>query len=288
MPNNGKDPEKTNPRYHIRGNGVRMFKPALTEAALQEAVYSISGCKAVSPGGVVPSKAGEPGEIVFKVQGANVITHLRIKASFVRKTAADVTSVSISTTNGLTWKEVWKGEGVGDVPLDLALGQEVNGAYDVLVKVSLMGKANAADACLKEIEFETTTMLNSKTQPQLLLGKNTIYVGAGEQTESIVVWPDLQGENYKPYVVEQKNIATKAKHPGYQGVMYAAQAKEDAYVVFKVEAPTDITRINYGGRLYNRAPEISHRPAALLRRRHDVAEELFARPDHAALGRDPL
>jgi hypothetical protein len=255
MPNNGKDPEKTNSRYHIRGNGIRTFKPALTEAALQEAAYSISGCKAISPSGVVPSQAGAPGEIVFKVQGANVITHLRIKAGFVRKTAGDTVSVSSSTTNGLTWNGVWKGEGVGDVPMDLALGQEVNGAYDVLMKVSLAGKANPADACLKEIEFETTTMLNGKTQPQLLLGKNTIYVGAGEQTESIVVWPDLQGENYKPYVVEQKNIVSKAKHPGYQGVMYAAQAKEEAYVVFKADAPTDITRVSYGGRLYNRAPK---------------------------------
>jgi hypothetical protein len=255
VPNNGKDPEKANTRYHIRGNGVRVFKPALTEAALQEAAYRISGCKAGSPSGVVPSQAGAPGEIVFKVQGANVITHLRIKAGFVRKTAGDAVSVSISTTHGLTWNEAWKGEGIGDLPLDLAVGQEVNGACDVLVKVSLVGKANPADACLKEIEFETTTMLNRKTQPQLLLGKNTIYVGTGEQTESIVVWPDLQGENYKPYVVEQKNIVSKAKHPGYQGVMYAAQAKEDGYVVFKVDAPTDITRITYGGRLYNRAPK---------------------------------
>jgi len=255
VPNNGKDPEKVNPRYRIRGNGVRVFKPVLTEAALPEAVYSISGCRAVNPSGVAPSKAGEPGEIVFKVQGANVITHLRMKAGFVRKTAADAVSVSTSMTNGLTWRQVWEGEGVGDVPLDLAVGQEVNGAYDTLVKVSLTAKANAADACLKEIEFDTTTMLNSKTQPQLLLGKNTIYVGAGESTESIVVWPDLQGESYKPYVVEQKNIASKANHPGYQGVMYAAKAKEDAYVVFKVDAPTDITRITYGGRLYNRAPK---------------------------------
>ncbi len=255
VPNKDKDPEKTNPRYHIRGNGVRVFKPALTEAALPEAAYSISGCKAVSPSTIVPSQAGVPGEIVFKVQGANVITHLRIKAAFVRRTASDAVSVSISTTNGLAWNDVWKGEGVGEVPFDLTLGQEVNGAYDVLVKASLMGKASPADACLKEIEFETTTMLNSKTQPQLLLGKNTIYVGTGEQTESIVVWPDLQGENYKPYVVEQKDIVSKAKHPGFQGVMYAAKAKEDACVVFKVDAPTDITRINYGGRLYNRAPK---------------------------------
>ena len=31
VPNNDADPEKPNPRYHIRGNGVRVFKPELTE-----------------------------------------------------------------------------------------------------------------------------------------------------------------------------------------------------------------------------------------------------------------
>jgi len=144
---------------------------------------------------------------------------------------------------------------VGNVPLDLPLGGEVNGQYDVLVKVSLAGKSDPADACLRAIEFETTTALNSKTQPKLLLGSNIVYVGAGGQTQSIVLWPDLQGEEYKPYVVEQRNMTSKAEHPGYQGVMHAVNAKEDAYVVFKVDAPTDITRIEYGGRFYNRAPK---------------------------------
>src|SRR5205085_4753971 len=88
-----------------------------------------------------------------------------------------------------------------------------------------------------------------------MLGKNTVYVRAGEQTESIVVLRDLQGTNYKAYAVEEKNIATKAKHPGYMGVMSSANAKEEAHVVFRVDAPRDITRLNYGGRLYNRAPK---------------------------------
>ena len=255
VPNNDADPEKPNPRYCIRGNGIRVFRPALTGESLAEAAYSISGCKAILPSGVTPSKSGEPGEIIFKVEGANVITHLRIKANFSRKTVADEARVSISTTNGLTWNKAWRAEEVGDVPLDLVRSREVNGSYEVLVKVSLMGKLNPADVCLRAIEFETTTMLNSKTQPRLLLGRNTVYVGTGDQTESIVIWPDLQGENYKPYVVEQKNMTSKTEHPGYQGVMHAVKANEDAYVVFRVDAPTDITRIEYGGRFYNRAPK---------------------------------
>jgi len=255
VPNNGDDPEKPNTRYRIRGNGVRSFQPSLTEDSLLGAAHTISNCKVLAPAGVVPGKAGEIGEIIFKVEGANVITNMMIKAVVQRKTSSDVTSISISTTNGLTWNEVWKNEGVGDIPVNLALGKEVNGAYEVLVKVSLMGRDNPADACLEHIEFETKTMLNSSTQPRLLLGKNTVYVGRGDQTESIVIWPDLQGESYKPYIVEEKNIHSEPKHIGYQGVMHAVKANEDAYVVFKVEVPADIAQINYGGRFYNRAPK---------------------------------
>ena len=226
VPNRGKDPESVNPRYRIRGNGIRTWKPTLP------------------PGGITGADA------VFKVEGANVITALAIKAAFERKAEADLAALAVSTTNGLTWQEVWKADKTGDVPLDTKLIEPLNGAYEVLVKATLKGQAT-----LKSIEFATTTMLNSKTQPKLLLGKNTVYVGLGEQTESIVLWPDLQGDAYKPYVVEEQNVTTKAKHPGYMGVMHAAKPNEEAYAVFRIDAPTDITRVTYGGRFYNRAPK---------------------------------
>ena len=36
---------------------------------------------------------------------------------------------------------------------------------------------------------------------------------------------------------------------------HAIQPKEEAYVVFRIDAPREITRVQYGGRLYNRAPK---------------------------------
>jgi hypothetical protein len=225
VPNsNGKDPEAANTRYHLRGNGVWKWKPTL---------------------------AANSGEQVFKIDGANVITALKVHAKLIAKKVglADLVppTISVSTANGLSWCEVWRGDANGEQTIDQQLVKEVNGAYEVLVKFS--------GAELHDLDFETTTMLNSKTQPKLLLGKNTIYVGAGEQTESIVVWPDLQGTNYKAHIVEEKNIATKSKHPGYMGVMFAAKPKQEAHVIFRVDAPHDITRLTYGGRLYNRAPK---------------------------------
>lgn len=255
VPNNGADPEKVNERYRIRGNGIRTFKPDLTKNWLSKVTESMSGVKAMTPSGVEPTKAGEAGQAVFKVEGANVITGLTIKATFLRKTDADTNSLSVSVTNGLNWKEVWKNNQTGETPVALKIVGEVNGSYEALVKVTLMGQTAPSDAQLKSIEFDMTTMLNSKTQPKLMLGKNTVYVGVGDQTESIVFWPDLQGENWKPYVVDHKNMKSEPHHIGYQGVMHAIKPNEEAYVVFKVDAPRDITRINYGGRLYNRAPK---------------------------------
>jgi hypothetical protein len=249
VPNNGKDPEAANTRYHIRGNGVWKWKPELT-ADFNSVAHSSTNLIHLNGGGVTLSRTDIPGEIVFKIDGANVITALRVRGKTGGSGNLDSMRLAVSALNGLAWKEIWKSDLAGNPSFDLALTNEVNGGYEVLVKATLAGAAE-----LRDIEFETTTMLNSKTQPKLLLGKNTIYLGAGEQTESIVVWPDLQGTNYKPYVVEEKNIATKSKHPGYMGVMYGAKVKEEAHVVFRVDAPLDITRVTYGGRLYNRAPK---------------------------------
>jgi len=252
VPNSGRDPEAANPRYHIRGNGTRTWAPPLTSDGLASSAYALVGLRAFKPRGVEPAQAGQSGHVIFKVEGANVITSLTIKGRFQRKGSNDLCAVAVSTTNGLQWKEVWNSDKTGETPAEIKLIGEVNGSYEVLVKVELMGKAAAADAQLKGIVFETITMLNSKTQPSLRLGRNTVYVGAGEQAESSVLWPDLQGEHYKPYVVEAKNVKTAQEHPGYMGAMFAEKGGEEAYVVFKLDAPRDITRVTYGGRLYNR------------------------------------
>ena len=255
VPNsNGKDPEAANERYRIRGNGLWSYKPALTPDGLKISAHSLSNVHALTQGGISPTGAGKPGDIIFKINGANVITALRIRARLLRTTASDRATIAVSTHNGLAWQEIWNLDQTGEEILDRKLIAEVNGAYEVLVKISLLGKAKSADAQLREIEFETITMLNAKTQPKLTLGKNTIYVGAGDPTESIVVWPDLQSTNYQSYVVGERNIATRTKHPGYMGVMHMAKPNEEGYVVFQIDAPRDITRFNYGGRLYNRAP----------------------------------
>jgi hypothetical protein len=242
VPNNGKDPEAVNTRYRIRGNGVWKFHPA----KLIESAHTVSNIRA-AVGGVALIDANKPGEIIFKIDGANVITMMNIAAEL--NAPANAALIAVSTSNGSRWQTLWQSEKSGDQTASLKLLDQVNGAYEALIKVSLVGDA----ALLRGIEFETITMLNSKTQPKLNVGKNTIHVSAGNQAESIVVWPDLQDDRYKPFVVEEQNIATAKNHPGYMGVMHTKKGNEPGYVVFKIDAPRPITSLTYGGRLYNRA-----------------------------------
>src|SRR5204863_5599039 len=77
-----------------------------------------------------------------------------------------------------------------------------------------------------------------------------IYVGAGDATDSIVYWPDLQGDGWKALAADSKNILTDKKHAAWHSVMRQA-APGEAYVIYKMDAPQDIVRLVYGGRIYN-------------------------------------
>ena len=261
VPNEGKDPEAAS-KFGIRGSGVWHFAPVLTAGEYAKAVHGAENIAPTDPVGLRPAKAGEPARVVFKVQGANVITSQSIRAAFLRKGAGDEARISVSTTNGLAWKEVWKADATGDLAAEVNLLGEVSGAYEVLIRVDLLAGSAPADAVLRSLSVETRTMLNAKTQPRLNLGRNTVYVGTGDPADSIVFWPDLQGGRYKDHAAEEKNIACDEKHIGYQGVLWPAKPKEDAYLVYRIDAPRDLVRVTYGGRFYNRAPgsriEIAH------------------------------
>jgi len=257
------DPEAVNTRYFIRGNGLWKYKPAIRcRTGLQPVdhlspvdCYRCRNMASIPGGGLRPEKAGYPSEVVYKIQSANVATGQIITAAFLRKTAAETARIAVSISNGLHWKEVWKAATVGEVPARIELCGEVNGAYEILVKIEMQAKTAAEDVCLKNLEIQTITQINRKTQPKLALGKNTVYVGAGEPTETLVFWPDLQGDHYKELIVAEKNIKTKQVHEGWNAVLEPRDPGAEACLVYKMETPGDMVRIVFGGRYYNRDPK---------------------------------
>src|SRR5207249_4901799 len=143
---------------------------------------------AIAPSGLRPDNVGVSAEVVFKVSSANVVTSQIIRGQFLRGTG-DECSISISTSNGQSWREIWKAhetETLANIPLV----RQVSGAYEVLVKVRMIAQTEPASLVLKSLHIQTTTQLNSKTLPKLNIGRNMVYVGAGEQSESVVLWPE--------------------------------------------------------------------------------------------------
>jgi hypothetical protein len=254
VPKNGKDPEELNPRFRIRGNGVWRFSPSLKALDWKNVIHSARNVVA-GDAGLRPEKAGAAAEIIYKIQSAHVTASEEISATFARKTANDDIRIDISTNNGIFWTEAWKAAETGTPAAKLSLVEQVSGSYETLIRITMTAAADPADACLTALKVDTLTQLNSKTQPKLLLGRNTIYVGAGDQTESIVFWPELQSGKYKEHIAGESNITGVEKTNGYTGALFPTVAKQDGFVIYKMEAPGDITRVTYGGRFYNRSPD---------------------------------
>ena len=264
VPNQGKDPEAANPRYRIRGNGVWTFQPRLKPEEYLRFVHSATDIQAVASAGLQPARPGLPASVVYKVQSANVTASQAIQAAFHRRTAADAATLEVSTDNGLSWTRVWQAAETGEVQARVELIDEVSGAYEILLRITLQAAAAVADVRLNDLQITTTTMLNSKTQPALRLGKNTVFVGAGESSDTVVLWPELQADRYRDWVVAEQNVATREEHPGYTGVLFAARPKEEAFMIYRLDTPADMTRLTYGGRFYNRAPRAAVRLAHSL------------------------
>ncbi|MFB3894388.1 MAG: discoidin domain-containing protein [Phycisphaerae bacterium] len=252
VPNNGWDPETPNVRYHIRGNGVWKWRLPLTADQYKKAVISESNIAPAAGGGLMAVDTLKDAEVVFGVNAANVICSQTVELN-----ASGKVSLAVSVNNGKDWKDVDLTAGEGGIQTAKMI-EQINGAYQVLLKVHLAaGKVEGSPsggAMVKSVDVETITQVNSKTQPRLKLGRNTVYVGAGEQTESIVYWPELQNGKYKQFAIEEQNVKTAPKHPEYLGAMFSAAPNEDSYVVFRMDAPRDFTKVSYGGRFYNRAP----------------------------------
>ena len=89
----GGDGESPNPRYRIRGVGQWEFLPDLSAEGLARQIVSQRNIHAVQ-GGLAPVAAGQPAEVIFKVNSANATTSLTVDADFVLRTDQDRAKLS--------------------------------------------------------------------------------------------------------------------------------------------------------------------------------------------------
>ena len=242
-------------RFGLRGNGAWSFSPGLTPEAWERGVYRSTNVVPVAGGGLRPQTAGQPAEILYKVQAANAIASQTIRAQFARSVAAATATVAVSLNHGATWTEVGAlGLEVGSaVPFIRTLRNEVTGSYETLIRIRMHDAGSAGAVTLTALTIDTITHLNARALPKLNIGRNEIYVGLGEQSDTTVLWPDLRGDRWKRDVYDFKNIASQSVDVPreYTAVAYPAVLSQEAHLTYRMDAPNDITRFVYGGRLHN-------------------------------------
>jgi hypothetical protein len=242
-------------KFGIRGNGQWTFTPALTADRWASAAYAWH--HVVSAGGALqPAVAGQPGEVIYKVQAANAITSQRIRAEFDRVNAAANATIAVSLNHGHTWTQVAAiGPEIGAaVPLVANLRDEVSSAYETLVRVQMHVPSGSPDGIrLTALGIDTITQVNTKALPTLTIGRNEIVLARGDQSDTMTLWPELRGGFWQNDAYDARNIASQdvTVPLKYTAVVRPAVLTEDAYLTYRMDAPTDITRAVYGGRLHN-------------------------------------
>ena len=243
-------------RFGMRGNGRWTFTPRLTPSEWARAAYRYTNITADTAGGLHPGAAAQPSEVIYKVQAANAITSQSIQAQFARTDPQASATLAVSVNHGATWTQLAAlGTTLGSaVPLSANVRAEVNGAYEALVRIQMTTASGTPDGViLTSLTIQTLTQVNTKALPKLNVGRNEIYATLGDQSDTMVLWPDLRGDLWKKDVYASSNIASQGVSipRQYTAVVYPAVLTTDAYLTYRFQAPTDISRLVYGGRLHN-------------------------------------
>src|SRR5207249_4501809 len=182
-------------RFGLRGNGAWSFTPKLTSDAWIRSVYSAKNIVAVAAG-LQPGAAGTASEVIYKVEAANAMTSQKIQAQFNRIDPAAGASIAISLNHGQTWSQVAANStAVGAVSLTANLRNEVSGAYETLIRIQMFVPAGAPGGVVfTQLKIDTRTQVNTKALPKLNVGRNEIVVAAGDRSDTMVLWPDLRGD----------------------------------------------------------------------------------------------
>jgi hypothetical protein len=238
---NNLDTAKSDPRYYrplrgkdvdaksknIRANGVWHYAPDLRDPATRAQIYSDAGVSWTEEG------VKGPGQVTFKVSAANVITSAKIS---LKGTGA---KIAISRTAGIQWESISALEGEAEV-LD-----QVAGGTEFHVKVELEGPA----ALLSDFTVDTITQINRSSMPRLSRGPNQVQLRLGRQLDTITLAPLIPGGNHSKTISDEKSIAVNAKPYFNVATLVPAVKNEAAYVTWKIQAPSPITDVVYGGNI---------------------------------------
>ncbi|MFH1845660.1 MAG: FlgD immunoglobulin-like domain containing protein [bacterium] len=254
----GDDPDELHIPGDLRGNGLWEFSPDLSTPDYRRLIYDETGLvHRTEDGGLGPAlrpaAPNAPAAVVFKVNGANVITSAALSLSGRRTSAADSFRVDLSRDAGINWESVWSADPGGDFSVDLTLPASLlGGAHEYLVRIVLYTSGDNQQCGLDDLALNTVTQVNRYSLPALVRGRNHIRFELGQQAASHLLWPPLHDEGPEPLyqrsAADFHNVyAISDPESFYSAVLRPLSAAERARVTWRFDCPTPIVGLRYGG-----------------------------------------
>jgi len=236
------------------GNGVWTFVPDFEDPRWREVVEREDGI-AVAMGAqntpaVRPAAVGKKSELILRVANPYVISGAWIEGRLTRGSAQDEFRLSVSVNNGATWKHIWQAANTGVETLSVPLAEVVGRQFSYLVKIEMQVAERPESLKLSRLRLKSVVHLNPFSLPALKSGTNTIRLTAGEQTETLTVYPDLDTPQYREITLEETNIGTAREQLQETWVTGLCAQKPDveSLLRLKVVTPGVMRRVRWGGR----------------------------------------
>lgn len=247
---NGMDAEKKHGHGNFRANGQWEFFIDFAKPVSKKLVYTKSNLSWNQHGSfpaIHPMKADQPGEVVLKIDAANVITSAIIELQGVRHSNIDVMKLYVSRDGGRNWIDVRSVEHTGKLDSEtFSFIDSVAGVTQYFIKI-VMNSDNPKHVGLDTISVNTTTQLNRPALPKLTRGVNRVQARVGKPVETLFANLPIQNGKHKETVFKESNIDVNPKYNFYQAMLRPKDAGKPAYVIWRVDTPTPITDFSYGG-----------------------------------------
>jgi len=218
------------------GNGEFLWAPNFSKISGKNLLWFTSKNVKIEKSLIVPTKAGEPCEAVFRVRSPYAL--LQAEAQLVVK-GLEVPACAVSFDGGAAWADVpgsWQSEKPSIHQGVLDLSPHIAGRYDYLVKVSFR------KGSIMNVSFRNLVQLSQMALPRLKPGKNKITVLHGPD-EGVVQLVRAKGKQRKDrYIVKSENLDPKSVRP-------ATRDGKPGSVVYKLLAPDVVTAISMGANM---------------------------------------
>ncbi|MFW6155955.1 MAG: hypothetical protein ACOC7J_01440, partial [Armatimonadota bacterium] len=158
-------PAKVPPMY---GNGALTWEPTGEGDATD--LHNVT----VTDGRVAPEAPAQEASLTYAVRLPYVLANARVSGS-----ASDEVALAISTDDGQTWREVWRGEG----PIDLDLRAAVMNRYDYALRLTI---AAGSGAEVSDLRVRSVLIVSPLSLPgELDLGANRMTFVQGPVSEPV-------------------------------------------------------------------------------------------------------